>query len=186
MKLAFDIEANGLSEVIINKKGKPEKEGDTIFCICTQDVNTGEKKEFLPGEFDEALEYLNSADLIIGHNIIMYDIPMVERLVGPLKTKAYDTLIVSRLMYPDRQNHPLGNNSLEAWGKHLGSDKLEFHDFSALTNEMVTYCHQDVSITVDIYNAQKSFTSKNMKSEKMEHKIAYILSNQNINGFGFD
>mgnify|MGYP003132666163 FL=1 len=186
MKLAFDIEANGLSEVIINKKGKPEKEGDTIFCICTQDVNTGEKKEFLPGEFDEALEYLNSADLLIGHNIIMYDIPMVERLVGPLKTKAYDTLIVSRLMYPDRQNHPLGNNSLEAWGKHLGSDKLEFHDFSALTNEMVSYCHQDVSITVDIYNAQKSFTSKNMKSVKMEHKIAYIVSNQIINGFGFD
>mgnify|MGYP003110469922 CR=1 FL=1 len=186
MKLAFDIEANGLSEVIINKKGKPEKEGDTIFCICTQDVDTGEKRSFLPNEFDKAVEYLNSADLIIGHNIIMYDIPMIERLVGPLTTKAYDTLIVSRLMYPDRQNHPLGNNSLEAWGKHLGSDKLEFHDFSELTDEMIVYCEQDVEITVAIFKVQQKYVRKYIKSIKLEHKIAKIVSDQIINGFGFD
>jgi DNA polymerase I-like protein with 3'-5' exonuclease and polymerase domains len=186
MKLAFDIEANGLSEVIISKKNKPEPEGDTIFCICTQDIDTGEQRSFLPGQFEEALEYLNSADLVIGHNIIMYDIPMINRLIGPLKTKAYDTLIVSRLMYPDRQNHPLGNNSLKSWGEHLGADKLEFHDFSELSDEMVIYCEQDVKITADIYKAQRNFAKMYFKSIKLEHKIAQILSDQIVNGFGFD
>ena len=76
----------------------------------------------------------------------MYDIPMLERFFGPIDTPSYDTLIVSRMMYPDRMSHPLGGNSLEHWGAHLGCEKLDFKDFSKYTEEMLTYCEQDLSL----------------------------------------
>ena len=115
MRLAFDIEANGLSEVIIEKKGTVTPEGDDIFCLCAEDVDTGETWTFLRGEMSKGVDLLRKADLLIGHNILMYDIPMLERYHGPINTKVLDTLLVSRMMYPDRQDHPLGNNGLKAW-----------------------------------------------------------------------
>lgn len=186
MRLAFDIEANGLSEVVINKKGVAVPEGDDIFCMCVEDVDTGETWEFLRGDMQRGVGLLRTADLLIGHNIIMYDIPMLERYYGHIKTKLFDTLIVSRLMYPDRQNHPMGSNSLKAWGEHFKFPKEEFHDFTQLTPEMVKYCKQDVAITVKIFHAEQEYAKKYMKSVKLEHKVARIISDQIVNGFGFD
>ncbi len=186
MRLAFDIEANGLSEVVINKKGVAVPEGIDIFCMCVEDVDTNETWEFLRGNMAEGVEFLRKADLLIGHNIIMYDIPMLERYYGPIATKLFDTLIVSRLMYPDRQNHPMGSNSLKSWGEFFKFPKGEFHDFSELTDEMVKYCKQDVAITVKIFHAEQKYTKDYMKSVKLEHKVARILSDQIVNGFGFD
>ena len=186
MKLAFDIEANGLSEVIINKKGVPIKEANDIFCLCIEDVDTEESWTYTGNEISIGVEKLRQADLIIGHNIIMYDIPMLSRYYGPLDTKPFDTLIISRLMYPDRQDHPLGSNSLKAWGEYLGCPKADFEDFSMLTEEMVRYCKQDVKVTVKIFHAQQSFVKKYPKSVKLEHKVSHIVSEQISNGFGFD
>lgn len=186
MRLAFDIEANGLSEVTIPKKGVITPEGDDIFCLCIQDVDTGEKQTFLAENMEEGVEVLKEADLIIGHGIIMYDIPMLERYYGPIKTKAFDTLIVSRLMYPDRQDHPLGSNSLKAWGEYLNCPKQEFHDFSTLSDKMVEYCIQDVEVTTKIFHAEQRYTKQFPKSVKLEHRVARVISNQIVNGFGFD
>ena len=186
MRLAFDIEANGLSEVVINKKGIPTPEGDDIFCMCVEDVDTGETWKFLKGDIERGVRFLRTADLLIGHNIIMYDIPMLERYYGPIKVKLFDTLIVSRLMYPDRQNHPMGSNSLKSWGDHFNFPKGDFHDFSRLSNEMVKYCKQDVAITVKIFHEEQPFVRKNIRSVKLEHKVARIVSNQIVVGFGFD
>jgi DNA polymerase-1 len=186
MRLAFDIEANGLSEVTIEKKGVPTPEGDDIFCLCIQDVDTGEKHTFLRDEIETGVELLREADLIIGHSIIMYDIPMLERYYGPIKTKTFDTLIVSRLMYPDRQSHPLGSNSLKAWGEYLDCPKQEFHDFSELSEKMVEYCVQDVEVTTKVFHAEQKYFKRFPKSVKLEHKVARIISDQIVNGFGFD
>jgi DNA polymerase I-like protein with 3'-5' exonuclease and polymerase domains len=186
MRLAFDIEANGLSEVVINKKGCPIPEGDDIFCMCVEDVDTGETWEFLRGEMMEGVAFLKTADLLIGHNIIMYDIPMLERYYGRIDVKFFDTLIVSRLMYPDRQNHPMGSNSLKSWGEYFDFPKQEFHDFSQLTEEMVRYCKQDVAITAKIFHAEQAYVKQYSKSVKLEHKVARIVSDQIVNGFGFN
>ncbi len=186
MRLAFDIEANGLSEVTIEKKGVATPEGDNIFCLCIQDVDTGEKQTFLEEDMEEGVEVLRKADLIIGHNVIMYDIPMLERYYGPIETKAFDTLIVSRLMYPDRQDHPLGSNSLKAWGEYLDCPKQEFHDFFALSEKMVEYCVQDVEVTTKVFHTEQRYAKQFPKSVKLEHKVARIISNQIVNGFGFD
>ena len=186
-RLAFDIEADGLNEVVINKKGHPIPEGKEIFCMVIQNVdNPLEIHRFGPDHIEDGVNMLRDAGLIIGHNIMMYDIPMLERFFGPIDTPSYDTLIVSRMMYPDKLDHPLGGNSLECWGKHLGMEKIEFKDFSEYTEEMLVYCVRDVEVTTRIYNAQKEFVKEYPKSIKLEHILAGIIAKQIDTGFGFD
>ncbi len=186
-RVVFDIEADGLSEVVIDKKGNPVPEGKEIYCVVIQDVdNPRDIKRFGPNDIEAAVKVLREAKLIIGHNIIMYDIPMLERFFGPIDTPSYDTLIVSRMMYPDRMSHPLGGNSLEHWGAHLGCEKLDFKDFSKYTEEMLTYCEQDVLVTLKIFEEQKDFVARFKKSIRLEHILAHIISEQTQTGFGFD
>lgn len=186
MRLAFDIEANGLLELTI-VKDQPVKEGNRIWCMVAQDIDTGEVYKFLEHEMDEGADLLRQADLIIGHNIIGYDIPMIERLHGPINTESFDTLVVSRLMYPDRMNHPLGGNSLKCWGKALGEEKIEYElGFDSYCNEMLEYCEQDVAVTKEIYFKQQDFANKYQMSVELEHSIATIIATQTNNGMGFD
>jgi len=186
MRLAFDIEANGLNEVIINKKGKPIPEGNEIFCMVAIDIDSGYTYHISEGCMDEGVELLRNASLIVGHNIAMYDLPMLERKHGPIDTPYYDTLIVSRMMYPDKLDHPLGGNSLACWGTHLGMKKIDFHDFTKFSREMETYCVRDVELVVKIFNRQKDFVSRYPKSIKLEHMLSCIIAKQIDNGFGFD
>ena len=187
MRLAFDIESDGLNEIIIDKKGNAVPEGTQVWCLVAQDIDTENRWTFRGNDIDCGVELLRNAELIIGHNIIMFDIPFLERLYGPIKTKAIDTLIVSKLMYPDRQDHPLGGNSLECWGKHLGREKIDFSDgWDQFTEDMMTYCIRDVEVTVDIFKAQEKFMSEFPKSVQLEHMVSQIIARQISNGIGFD
>ena len=90
--LAYDIETDGL-------------ESKRIHCIVTQDVDTGLVEEYNDEKYTDdpkdlpmgsnysittALGYLMSADTIISHNGITYDVPQIEKHcpnISPLKTK---------------------------------------------------------------------------------------------------
>ena len=187
MRLAFDIESDGLNEVIIDKKGNAVPEGTRVWCLVAQDIDTGNVWSFTGNDIDGGVELLRNAELIVGHNIVMFDIPFLERLYGPINTPVMDTLIVSKLMYPDRQDHPLGGNSLECWGKHLGVEKIDFSDgWDQFTDDMLTYCKRDVEVNVDIFKAQQEFVETYPKSVKLEHMVSRIISDQICNGIGFD
>ena len=186
MRLAFDIEANGLNEVVINKKGSPIPEGDRIFCMVAIDIDSGATYTFSEECIDLGVALLRKASLIVGHNIAMYDLPMLERKHGSIDTPYYDTLIVSRMMYPDKLDHPLGGNSLACWGTHLGLEKIDFHDFTEFSPEMEKYCVRDVELVRSIYLRQRNFTDKYPKSIKLEHLLSRIIARQIDNGFGFD
>ena len=187
MRLAFDIESNGLNEVTIDKKGNAVPEGTKVWCLVAQDIDTGNVWSFTENDIAMGVELLRTANLIVGHNIAMFDIPFLERLYGPINTPVMDTLIVSKLMYPDRQDHPLGGNSLECWGKHLGVEKIDFSDdWSSFTDDMLTYCQQDVKVSINIFKAQQEFVKKYPKSVKLEHMVSRIISNQICNGIGFN
>ena len=86
MNLVFDIEADGLN---------PTK----IFCIVAQDVDTGDVFTFDVTQLDEGYELLKSADKLIGHNIIGYDLPAIKTVAGIdlSNKKIVDTLVLSRL-----------------------------------------------------------------------------------------
>jgi len=129
-------------------------------------------------------------DQIIGHNIIGFDAPVLRRLwnIGIKKSKAVDTLILSRLLNPQLD----GGHSLKAWGNRLGNQKIEFdfNDFdSGLTEEMRTYCIQDVKLTRDLYNWLMSEFKKWKNSSQsilLEHDIAVLCRQQELNGFKLD
>jgi len=189
MKLVFDIEGNGLSELII-EKDVAVIEATRVWCMCAMDVDTKKMYTFLEHEIEEGVELLRSADVIIGHNIIQYDIPLLERLYGEIDTKAYDTLIVARLMYPgQRSDHPFGGNSLRAWGEYLKCSKLQYDlGFSEYHPDMVKYCKQDVIVTDKVFSYQikSGFLEEYPTSIKLEHSVAKIIAEQMCNGIGFN
>ncbi len=104
-------------------------EATQIWLAVAIDADTGEVHKFRESEMSAFGELLVNANELIGHNIIMYDNPVVERILGiKLTAKMTDTLVISRMMFPDRFNkkNPIKNHSLAAWGEALGHPKIDF------------------------------------------------------------
>ncbi len=176
MRLVFDIEANGLYWNVTE-----------VYCIVAYDVETGAVHKFTPENILEGVELLFSADTLIGHNILKYDIPVLEKLYDRTYSgKIVDTLIVSRLMYPDVRQHPMGGNGLKNWGVFLGNNKISFDDWSHYSEEMLEYCVQDVMLNFDIAKYQASYYKDNEKIVRFEHEVAAVCFEQERNGFGYD
>ena len=185
MELVFDIEADGLGEITISKTPQPEV--TKVWCLVARDVATGKVYTYTENNIGEGVDLLRSASTIIGHNILQYDIPVLERFYGPIDTTAMDTLVVSRLMYPDIRNHPLGNNSLKCWGEHLKLLKGDYEGgWDSYSEEMLKYCIQDVAVSRAIFKAQEDFIIKNVHTVNMEHRVTKIIADQTENGMGFD
>jgi DNA polymerase-1 len=185
MELVFDIEANGLGEVTIDRK--LNKEVNKIWCLVAKDLLTGKVYSYRESKIAEGVALLRKATKLIGHNIIMYDIPILERFYGKILTPAVDTLVISKLMYPDIRNHPIKGNSLKCWGKSLGENKIDYAGgFDSFTEEMLTYCIQDVEVSEKIYNAQKDYISNNSKVVRLELMVTNIIAKQIENGMGFN
>tara|TARA_R110000803_G_scaffold139545_1_gene206173 strand:- start:5006 stop:6745 length:1740 start_codon:yes stop_codon:yes gene_type:complete len=171
-EIVFDIEANGL---------KPDK----IWCIVAKPL--GEPVvSFGPDKITEGVAYLKSADSLIGHNILGYDIPVIKRLCGvDLSTcNIKDTLVMSRLFNPVREN----GHSLKTWGYIVKMPKDEQpEDWESYSPQMLKYCQKDVILNERVYNKLldegKDFDEESIK---LEHSVAVILKDQEDNGFEFD
>lgn len=162
----------------------------TIWCIVLQCVGSKEIVK-LYGEkiFEKFSEWLerNKTCVLVGHNILSFDVPVLNRLCGtsiPFD-RCVDTLVLSMLYHPQM---PQGH-SLAAWGERFKLDKLEFDDWSGFSEEMLTYCVRDVELTVKLFLA----LTKRMRdagfseqSAQIEHQIRTVLDEQQRNGFWFD
>lgn len=175
MRLVFDIEANGLYWDV-----------SEIYCLVAYDIDTKEVYKFTPDTIKEGIDLISKAKTLIGHNINAYDLPVIEKLYGVTFTgSVLDTLIVSRLMYPDIRQHPFGGNGLKNWGTHLGNNKIDFEDWSCYSEEMLTYCVQDVMLNYDIMVAQKPYIKDNEKIIRFETLVSTVCFKQHLNGFGY-
>ena len=169
--LVFDIETDGL---------QPTK----IYCMSVLDVDSQEQFNFKPNNITEGISLLESADKLIGHNIIGFDIPVIRRLhnIDLLDKKLVDTLVLSRLFNPIRASH-----SLEAWGYKLEFHKIEFDDYSKFTGDMLKYCAHDVILNHKVYEELKresrGFTSESVNLERETYKI---VTDQREHGFVLD
>lgn len=145
--IVFDLEANGLAEA------------DTIWCAVLRNYNTGTVTKYRPHEIEEALDHLATADLLVGHNILGYDIPLVERLYNDKrlsKMPTFDTYIASMLFSPDRSRPRgmkgrAGPHGLAAWGYRIGRGKPEHEDWSQFSDDMLHRCSEDVEINDVVY-----------------------------------
>src|SRR6202012_507989 len=102
------------------------------------------------------LDFMGSCDLIVGHNYLGYDGPILKNLLGlPLVvSKVLDTLILSKLIDYPRQGH-----SIEDYGLEFGIEKGKFSDWSKWSQAMEDYCVRDVDICHRIYNKYHRYIS---------------------------
>ena len=170
----FDVEADNFIEKMTK-----------IHLIVVKDIQKGTYHEFT--DVAEAVSFMDGFDRLVGHNCIVYDLPAIRRFVDWTPKKIpVDTLLISRLLYPDRTQHPAGGSSLKNWGDYLKMPKIEFHDFSTFTPEMARYCRQDVDITEAIFKLLASAATRYGAAVNIELNVADIISSQIRNGFGFD
>ena len=97
-----------------------------------------------------------------------------------------DTLLLSRLSYPDRD----GGHSLDAWGKRLGMFKGDYTDHdSPLDDTKADYCKQDIRITQAVRKALAQEVNEYQIEEeaiRLEHEVAFIVEQQIRRGVGYD
>jgi hypothetical protein len=162
MKLVFDIETNGLYFDLTQ-----------IHCVVIQDLGSGEitvyNDEGNRASITQAATFIDGADLLIGHNIIGYDMPVMRKFFPFLdgSGKMLDTLVLSRLRYPnlillDKAKPSVGmpeklhgRHSLEAWGYRLSNNKGSFAkatNWQEWSPEMEDYCIQDVKLTNHLWS----------------------------------
>jgi DNA polymerase I-like protein with 3'-5' exonuclease and polymerase domains len=142
-------------------------------------------------------QYLEG-EQVVGHNIIGFDAPVLKKVwgVGIPDNMLVDTLVMSRLYKPDievvlpKEGKAPTPHSLEAWGHRLGSYKIGFTDFdSGWTQEMATYCEQDVQLLEKLYNFLTTTMIRegfSLQSIQLEHEVAIICRGMEDNGFMLD
>ena len=114
-----------------------------------------------------AIQHIEMADYIIGHNIVGFDLPIIKSIYAwfnPIGI-VIDTLLLSRLYHPnlldiDKKNEwkdmptkLYGRHSLESYGYRLGEYKGDFGETTNWENwsqEMEDYCVQDVVVTTKL------------------------------------
>ena len=158
--IIFDIETDGLLH-----------DCTQIHCIVlhnTEDGTTTVHNDRGDQEpITRAITALEEASQIVGHNIINYDIPAIQKMYPFFEPQGevIDTLVLSRLYHPnmmelDKKHNwkhmPLqlyGRHSLESYGYRLGEYKGEYGktaDWKHWSQEMQDYCVQDVVVTTKL------------------------------------
>jgi DNA polymerase I len=181
-----------------------------IHVVVTKDIDTGEVKTWRAAT--GLSDYLSKATLLIGHNIISFDAPILNRIwkTQIRLSQVFDTLIASRLLDPSREQ----GHSLEAWGRTLGVEKINYRAIWLWLNDyageqvskdekvpkgiefdfphqalMEHYCKRDVDVCADLYlRLCKELDEKQFSKDsiELEHKVAAIVAEQERNGFKLD
>ena len=128
----FDIETDGFNPTKIHVLSYTNEEGE-----IQSTFDYGEMRTF----------FLNS-DTIIGHNIVRYDVPVVERILDiKIDARIIDTLPLAWYI-----NHSLQKHGLAQYGEMYGVPKPEINDWQNLSPEEYQYrCEEDVRINVRLW-----------------------------------
>jgi DNA polymerase-1 len=167
-ELIFDIETDGFDPTVIH-------------VAVVKDISNGNITTYRSTDGDKFSDYVDGQHLI-GHNIIGFDLPALEKVWGYTHTGMItDTLVLSRLADPAQE----GGHSLRNWGSMLGFEKGEHTDWSVFSEQMLKYCVRDVEVTERVYQ-QMMKQNLNPQAVELEHRVAGIIKQQEINGWLFN
>lgn len=198
MKLYVDTETNGFVEHL-----------DRIHSIVIRNADTGDLMMSCADQagyepLEMALEIMQAADELVGHNLIGFDIPALQKVFPNWKTKAklVDTLDLSRVAYPAERLREMdftlqkkgklpanliGRHSIEAWGYRLGEKKegTDITDWSTWTPYMHARCESDTLVGVKLW---WHLRDQGVPDEvvELERRVAQIIRRQEAHGFLFD
>jgi hypothetical protein len=94
--------------------------------------------------------FLEEAPILIGHNIVRFDIPAVEKVLGvKISARLVDTLALSWYLNHSRS---LGDHNLASYGEEYGVPKPKVEDWVGLTPEEYAHrCNEDVKINARLW-----------------------------------
>ena len=170
--MIFDLETNGLvndatrihcASLYWEEDDRTESFNDEPYAASPKDLPMASNYSITT-----ALGWLEVADVLVGHNIVGFDIPVIKNIYHWFNPGGIimDTLLLSRLYHPNLldidkahawKHMPLqlyGRHSLEAYGYRLGEYKGNFAkttDWKNWSQEMQDYCTQDVTVTKKLW-----------------------------------
>ena len=219
--VAYDIEARGLCNQwrIDSESGNVISHPDTIFCIVARDLET--HKTYVFGDSGLAdfplfrfKEFLQTVDVLIAHNQINYDLPVLKAVLGidyeifyaeskdiPIgcdtvagkSMRIIDTLLLSKLLNPDR----FPGHGLAKFGRLLKDYKGDYVPENGWTDpelklnqEMLDYCKQDVKLNAKVYHYLLQEAGGSFKwllpALNLEQAVGDIIQRQEQTGFKFN
>lgn len=160
-EVIFDIEGNGLLRDLTK-----------IHCLCWREKGKDEIHSITT--YQEMREFFSQPDMIlIGHNIILFDIPVAERILGiKITADRCDTLLLSQLKETKRKKH-----GLETYGDESGIPKPKVTDWSDQPIEVYIHrCTEDVKINSWIWDRQSKwlYILYDYDEEQVYRYIKYI------------
>ena len=144
MRIVMDIETDGLLENV-----------SKIHCLSYLNIDVQDCDIITLTDYDQMRELLLQDNLeICGHNIIRYDIPVLEKILNiKINAKLIDTLGLSWYLYPSEIKH-----GLEQWGEKLGVEKPKIKDWSNLRlKDYIHRCESDVEINKLLFLKQLNY-----------------------------
>lgn len=217
----IDIENNNLLNDSLNYKSQPYnlREDAKLWTVVIKNIGKQEiyfaEKENITKEWFK--EILKDCTTLIAHNGLKFDFPMLKLFglldykIGYLdeestlfenNCKFLDTLLISRMLNPDR----FGGHSLSSWGERIGEFKTDYRqqcidnniiekgspkgqEFKQWNHLMKPYCVQDTLVTEKVFfklleelNDYPEFK----QALKQETKLADLSWKREILGFKFD
>jgi DNA polymerase I-like protein with 3'-5' exonuclease and polymerase domains len=190
-RYVFDCETDGFLEQLT-----------TVHSLVIKDLDTGKVISAHGKAVEGAVRLLMYADLIVGHNVIKFDLKALAKVYPCFTPQGVvrDTMVLSRLLWPEianadfahRRKHPeypvglVGKHTLEAWGRRLKNHKGDYAGpWDRWSQTMQDYCEQDVEVTEALW---LKCVEKNYAEEAihLEHDFATIIAMQEEHGVHFD
>lgn len=126
-----------------------------IHCLCFQTFDNGALvRTGTLTNYQDIVTFMAGEEILVGHNIIMYDVPTVRKILGiNVNARLVDTLALSWYLYPHLLKH-----GLEEWGDYLGIAKPIITDWKNLSLQDYIYrCKTDVEINVMLFKKQITY-----------------------------
>jgi len=151
----FDIEGDGLLDTItkIHCLSYQKYDGKTL-------IESGSTVDY-----EEMRRLLKGAEILVGHNIVRYDIPAAEKILDiVVDCILVDTLAISFYHYPIKGF----KHGLEAWGELLGFPKVKIDEkewkgplpgetLQQFQKKMIGRCEGDVEINKRLFHGQMDY-----------------------------